>query len=295
MADLDQIEGECERVHLDAMLAGHPRWAPDHVDWDQAVVRDDGLATIGGGNHFVEVQAVEEILDRRAAWRLGVREGQVTVMIHSGSRLVGKAIGRRFWSRARDHWPTTHKAPQSGLFPLVDPQDMADYLEAEATAANYGFLNRALLAELARISLRELHGEGLEMPLVYDLPHNITLPDGAGWIARKGACPAELDQPVIIPGSMGTASFLMLGRGHRGHLCSASHGAGRATGRLHMHRRDAAALGLDGVDCVTPREDRLIEEAPTAYKPILPVIDAQVTAGVVSPVARLRPLLTFKA
>ncbi|MBU1432541.1 RtcB family protein [Myxococcota bacterium] len=293
-ADLNQIEAECERVHFEAMLAGHPRWAPDHIDWDQPIIRDDGLATIGGGNHFVEIQLIEEIFDRDAAWRWGLREGQATLMIHSGSRLVGKAIGRRFHVRARARWPQDHKHPASGLFPIIDPADIADYLEAEATAANYGYLNRALLAELARISLREIHGD-LQAPLIYDLPHNITQPDGDGWIARKGACPAEADQPVIIPGSMGAASYLMRGLGAAGHLRSASHGAGRATGRFHMHRREAEALGLEGIDCVTPRQTRLIEEAPAAYKPIQPVIESQIEAGVVAPVARLKPLLTFKA
>ncbi len=289
-----QLESDLRRVHLGGGLAGDLAWAPSKLVPDEGLVRDDGLATIGGGNHFVELQVVEEVLDRGAAWRWGVREGCLAFMIHSGSRHVGKLIGRAWWDRARDAWPKGHLHPASGLFPLVDPTAIEGYLRAEATAANYGFLNRALLAELMRLRLREAFG-AVEAPLVYDLPHNITLPFEGGLLARKGACPAELDQPVIVPGSMGAASYLLRGLGEVAHLCTASHGAGRAKARFGLHRSSEAELGLEGVDCVTLRPERRIEEAPAAYKPIQPVIDAQVEAGVVSPVARLRPLLTFKA
>ncbi len=175
---------------------------------------------------------------------------------------------------------------------------MAEYLRAEATAANYAFLNRLLLAELLRLTLRELFGD-VEAPLVYDVPHNITLPYEGGWLARKGACPAEAQQPVIIPGSMGATSYLMVGCGDAAALSSASHGAGRARSRFSMARGGAdrrdEALGLKGVDCITLREERRIEEAPAAYKPIGPVVASQVQAGIVREVARLAPLLTFKA
>jgi tRNA-splicing ligase RtcB (3'-phosphate/5'-hydroxy nucleic acid ligase) len=154
-----------------------------------------------------------------------------------------------------------------------------------------------LLAELMRHRLREVHGD-IAAPLIYDLPHNITLPvDSRRWITRKGACPASEGQPVIIPGSMGAPSFLLVGRGNERFLASASHGAGRARSRFSMGRRPATEdeLGLSGVDCITMRAERRIEEAPAAYKPIEPVITCQVEAGMVDVVARLRPLMTFKA
>jgi len=94
--------------------------------------------------------------------------------------------------------------------------------------------------------------DGIEAPLVYDLPHNITLREGAGWVMRKGACPAYRDRPVIIPGSMGTPSYLLVGKENADFLCSASHGAGRARSRFDMVRQGAdkseTALGLTGVD-----------------------------------------------
>lgn len=301
-ADLDQLEQEIDRVHLGGALDGDPRWAPEDLVPADGVVRDGGLATIGGGNHFVEIQVVEEVVDRGRARQWDVRAGQVAIMIHSGSRGVGKHVGALWRDRARGMWPKGQRFPPEGLFSLSladQPEAVAGYMQAEATAANYGFLNRLLLAELLRQRLRELFGE-VAAPLVYDLPHNITLPvEGVAkrWITRKGACPAGVEQPVIIPGSMGAASYLLVGRGSPQLLGSASHGAGRATSRFEMGRRgrETEDLGLAGVDCITLREERRIEEAPAAYKPIGPVIACQVEAGLCDVVARMRPLMTFKA
>jgi len=292
----DQLESELERVHLGGGLRGDPSWAPSDLTPQEGIVRDAGLGTLGGGNHFIEIQRVDAILERGVAWRLGLRKGQLAFMVHSGSRFLGQAIAHHWLERARSLWPKGLPWPSSGLFPIVDPQERRDYLEAEATAVNYGFINRALLAELLRLNLRALFGPSLEAPLIYDLPHNISLPDGEGaTISRKGACPAEKAQPVLIPGSMGSPSFLALGLGARPWLCSASHGAGRAQGRFQMQHQAPETLGLEGVYCISPKAERLIEEAPAAYKPIQPIIDAQVAAGIIQPVARMQPLLTFKA
>jgi len=149
-----------------------------------------------------------------------------------------------------------------------------------------------------RRRVREVFGD-VASPLVFDLPHNLTERRGVGFVTRKGACPAHPGQPVIIPGSMGASSFLMEGQGNPHFLESASHGAGRAVTRFELGRRgsrftDDHTLGLDGVTCITLKEERRIEEAPAAYKPIGPVIEAQVDARVVRPIARLEPLLTFK-
>lgn len=304
-SDFDQLTRELDRVHLGGALAGHAMWAPeDLVPEDGGQVRDGGMATIGGGNHFVEIQVVEAVEDGAMAHAWGVRAGQLAVMIHSGSRGVGKHVGAAWRDKARAAWPKGQRHPEEGLFALSladHPELVAGYLQAEATAANYGFVNRLLLAELIRLRMRQVFGAGLAAPLVYDLPHNITLPmDGPGrrWITRKGACPADAGQPVIIPGSMGAASYLAVGRGSPTLCSSASHGAGRARSRFMMSNhtdQDERALGLTGVDCITLREERRIEEAPAAYKPIGPVIGCQVDAGTISVVARLRPLMTFKA
>jgi tRNA-splicing ligase RtcB (3'-phosphate/5'-hydroxy nucleic acid ligase) len=300
-SDRPQLASEIDRIFLGGSMSGHRRWAPEELVPESGWVRDGGLASIGSGNHFVEVQWVEQIEDRTLAHQWGIRVGQLAFAIHSGSRNVGKYIGGMWRDRAKSLWSEGLKHPQSGLFPLsltAHPNAIADYLQAEATAANYGFVNRLLLAELLRLRLRQVFGD-VEAPLIYDLPHNITLPEGRGWVTRKGACPAHAGQPVIIPGSMGAPSYLLVGLGNPDWCCSASHGAGRLRSRFDLsrggNRESEVALGLTGVDCITLRSERRIEEAPAAYKPIAPVIDTQVRAGLVKVVARMQPILTFKA
>ncbi|MEH1971559.1 RtcB family protein [Nostoc sp.] len=300
-SDLQQLAQESERMFLGGSMNGDWKLAPEELVPDAGLVRDGGLATIGGGNHFVEVQRVDKVENRPLAHAWGVREGQLAFMIHSGSRNVGKYIGGMWRDKAKATWQKGLKYPDSQIFPLSThshPELVASYLQAEATAANYGFVNRLLLAELLRLRLREVYKD-VEAPLVYDLPHNITLPEGQGWVTRKGACPAHAGQPVIIPGSMGAYSYLMVGRGNPAFCNSASHGAGRIHSRFDLNRRGAsqseAELGLTGVDCITLRQERRIEEAPAAYKPIQSVIDVQVKAEMVDVVARLSPVLTFKA
>ncbi|MGL5061072.1 MAG: RtcB family protein [Microcoleus sp.] len=307
-SDFYQLLSECDslrdrfasRTFLSGSMNGDVKWAPEELVPNEGTVRDGGLATIGGGNHFVEIQVVEEVIDRATAYTWGVRSGQIAFTIHSGSRNVGKYIGGMWRDRAREAWPKTLKYPESNLFPLsvaANPEVVSSYLQAEATAANYGFINRLLLAEILRLRLRQIFGE-IEAPLVYDLPHNITLAEGDGWVTRKGACPAYPGQPVIVPGSMGAPSYLLVGKGNDRFLNSASHGAGRARSRFDMSREGAdksdAALGLTGVDCITLREERRIEEAPAAYKEIQPIIDVQVEAQMVDLVAKMKPVLTFK-
>jgi len=299
-SDLGQLGQECDRIFLNGSMMGHDRWSPEERVPESGLVRDGGLATIGSGNHFVEVQWVEKVENPALAHAWGIKVGQLAFMIHSGSRNVGKYIGGMWRDRTQAAWQSGHRYPDARLFPLSihsHPELVADYLQAEVTAANYGFVNRLLLAELLRLRLRQVYGD-LEAPLIYDLPHNITLPEGAGWVTRKGACPAHLGQPVIIPGSMGTASYLLIGKGNPQFCSSASHGAGRLRSRFDLTRAGAResedSLGLTGVDCITLREERRIEEAPAAYKPISPVIDAQVKAGLVEVVAQLQPILTFK-
>ncbi|MBD2487947.1 RtcB family protein [Aulosira sp. FACHB-615] len=300
-SDLEQISQESKSIFLGGAMEGDWKLAPEELIPDTGLVRDGGLATIGSGNHFVEVQQVEKIENRSLAYAWGIREGQLAFMIHSGSRNVGKYIGGMWRDRTKATWPKGLKYPESQIFPLSvhsHPELVASYLQAEATAANYGFINRLLLAELLRLRLREVYGD-VEAPLVYDLPHNITLAEGKGWVTRKGACPAHSGQPVIIPGSMGADSYLMVGKGNAAFCNSASHGAGRIRSRFDLSRQGASQteseLGLTGVDCITLRAERRIEEAPAAYKPIQSVIDVQVEAQMVDVVARLSPVLTFKA
>ena len=214
-------------------------------------------------------------------------------MVHSGSRSVGVAVGERWRQRARELWPTGVAHPDNGVF-TVRGEAAEAYLEAMATAANYAAVNRLLLAELVRLRLRERFG-ALAAPLVWDGTHNLVCRERGCLVHRKGATPAHAGEPVLIPGSMGQASYLMVGLGSEHWWASASHGAGRALTRQRARGLDHAEAGLAEVECVTLHAERLREEAPAAYKAIDPVVDVQVEAGIVAPVARMRPLLTFKA
>ena len=291
---MPQLWSELSRVYESGSFIGDARHAPEAlVDPARDWLRDPTLATLGGGNHFLELQVVDEILDPRLAFEWGVRPGQVAFMIHTGSRGVGRHIGNTWIDRARRRWPTGVRHPRAGIFALHG-DDAREYLGAVHTAANYAFVNRLLLAELTRLRMREVYDRDLEAPLVFDVPHNIVLREGDRFVHRKGATPAHAGQPVLIPGSMGHSSYLCVGLGSDRHLRSASHGAGRALSRFEVGRKGSRDLGLDGVECITLKKERMIEEAPAAYKPIAPVVDIQVQAGVVSRVARMRPLLTFK-
>ncbi|PRQ09332.1 RtcB family protein [Enhygromyxa salina] len=290
LADCEQIETELERCYELGSFEGSTTW---FRGGEREIIRDPCLGTPGGGNHFVEIQVVDAILDGRMAHAWGVRQGQLAFMVHSGSRAVGVAVGEHWRERARDLWPTGLAHPSSGVF-AVHGEAAKAYLEAMSTAANYGAVNRLLLAELVRLRLREHYGD-LAAPLVWDGPHNLVSRERGLNVHRKGATPARAGEPVLIPGSMGQPSYLMVGLGSEHWLASASHGAGRALTRHRARHLDERDAGLAGVECIALHAERLREEAPAAYKDIAPVIDVQVEAGIVGPVARMRPLLTFKA
>lgn len=296
-ADMRQLETEIDRIYGMGSYDGAARWAPGSmVPEGRDVVRDPSLATVGGGNHFVEIQVVDEVVDRTRGFEWGVKTGQVAFMIHSGSRLAGVAIGNAWIEKAKEAWPKGVAHPPGGIFPLHGASAL-EYLVAMNSASNYASVNRLLLGELVRLRMREVFGPDVEAPLLFDVPHNVVLEEGGLFVHRKGATPAHRDQPVLIPGSMGHPSFLMAGLGNERYLSSASHGAGRSKTRYEMRQQKKKGddLGLHGVECITLKEERLVQEAPAAYKPIQPVVDIQADVNIVAPVARMRPLLTFKA
>ncbi|MEG1349931.1 MAG: RtcB family protein, partial [Hafnia sp.] len=164
--------------------------------------------------------------------------------------------------------------------------------------AHYADANRALIAEIVRQRTRQVFGPSLEASLIVDVPHNIVLREDGNNVHRKGATPAYAGQPLLIPGSMGHDSYLLNGLGNEKWMKSASHGAGRSMSRseiLFKSKKDRSILGLEGVQCITTKEERLVEEAPGAYKAIGAVIRSQVEEETVSVIARFSPILTFKA
>ncbi|WP_416758915.1 RtcB family protein [Roseateles sp. So40a] len=291
--DRDRLAAEVARcVGLDS-LDGHSRHAPHAYVDGRERYRDPCLGTPGGGNHFVELQVVERVLDRHAAYAHGLRVGDVVVMIHSGSRDMGFHVGARWMDRAREAWPAGVRHPESRLYALTGPL-AGEYLEAMGVAARYAWANRVVLAEMVRREFALCFGAD-DTHLVVDVPHNVVLREHGLNIHRKGSTPAHEGQLALIPGSMGDGSYVALGRGHPDWLWSCSHGAGRRVRRQETRRLQP--VDREGADwhCVTLREERRIEEAPEAYKPIGPVIEAQTEAGLIDAVVKLRPWVTFKA
>ena len=249
------------------------------------------LGSIGGGNHFVEIGMVDEVLDPTAAARMGLRRGAATVMVHSGSLDLGQRVGSTFRRLA---------APVPGCPDGTGPLGEAasrDYGAAADNCANLAMANRAVLAAMACEAL----GRGAAM--CWDAPHNLAWRAADGWLHRKGATPAAAGEPVLVPGSSGSRSLVAVGLGCDATMGSAPHGAGRAMGRNAARARVAEVPDIvTRIDPRTARADvrreveaRLREEAPGAYKGIETVAAAVTALGMARPVAWVSPVLTVKA
>lgn len=291
---------------------------PDRLSWDGQ------SGSLGGGNHFAELQYVHRVLDAPAAYAWGLREGQVTVMVHSGSLGLGHLAGRLASDWARGAYPRGLAYPDNGFFPLLTNEPNAAALQGIQDtlnmAANFAAVNRMFLALMVKAALQEALGD-FAFPLVYDAAHNFIWPDAGRWLHRKGSTPARgyqemqgsafayTGEPVLVPGSMGASSFVLAGQGHPQALHSASHGAGRKQSRgAAMHTGEVEFQRfLQDFRVVTPLDwrtaraeirqqklDELRQEAPFAYKGIGPVVQTLEQAGIARPVAELRPLLTVK-
>ncbi|MGW2490930.1 RtcB family protein [Streptomyces sp. NPDC001606] len=285
--------------------------------------RERGLGqvgSLGSANHFLEVQRVAEVYDDRAAAAFGIGPGQVCVMIHCGSRGLGHQICTdhvRLMDRAMTRYGITVPDRQLACTP-VDSAEGRAYLGAMAAAANYGRANRQLLSDAARTVFRRTLGARLS--LVYDVSHNLAkiephTVDGERrrlCVHRKGATRAfppghpelpedirEFGQPVLIPGTLGTASYVLTGVPEGDAFHSTCHGAGRTMSRHQAARTITgsqlrARLRGAGV-AARPRSWRgLTEEAPEAYKDVDAVVAASEGAGLCRKVARLVPLGVVK-
>jgi tRNA-splicing ligase RtcB len=300
------------------------RLAGADLDKVSARARERGsqqLGTMGSGNHFVELQRVEALFDDAAA-PYGLRRGQVTVLIHSGSRGLGHQVCTDYVRRmdaARDRHLIELPDRQLACAPLASPEGR-DYLTAMAAAANFAWANRHAIAAAVRESIRAVLGaeaaDGTRQ--VYDVAHNVAkLERYEGrelCVHRKGATRAfppgsdeipdeyrDAGQPVFIPGSMGTASFVLAGR--RGSVersfGTVCHGAGRRLSRTAARKRVQGAelrreLEARGIAVRCPSNRGLAEEAPFAYKEVDEVVAVVEAAGLAARVARLRPIGVVK-
>jgi tRNA-splicing ligase RtcB (3'-phosphate/5'-hydroxy nucleic acid ligase) len=270
------------------------------------------LGTLGSGNHFLEVQVVEAIDDPGTAAALGVRAGQVMVMIHTGSRGLGHQVCTDFLDvtgKALRRYGITVPDRQLACAP-ADSAEARDYLGAMRAAANFAFANRQLLTHWTRDVFARVLGAGArELAVVYDVAHNIAktedhVVDGVVrrlTVHRKGATRAFPGQPVIVPGDMGRYSYLLVGTeaAMRETFGSTCHGAGRLLSRTAAvkaarGRRIDLELRARGVVARATGRDALAEEMPEAYKDVNDVVDVVHRFGISLRVARLRPLGVIK-
>lgn len=290
----------------------------------------DQLGTLGSGNHFLEIQIVTEIYDEDTARNFGLHQNQITVLIHSGSRGLGHQV-------CTDYLDTMQDAMKKYGINVVDRQlacvpikskEGQDYLGAMAAAANFAFANRQMITHRTREAFQRILGNG-NLKIVYDVCHNIAkfeehevYPESFGvdgskkrvLVHRKGATRAfpkghpalpkelqEYGQPVLIPGSMGTCSYVLVGteQAMKETFGSCCHGAGRAMSR-HAAKRDTSPDQLmkelkgKGILVRAQTKSGLTEEKPDAYKNVDEVVKVVHSAGLAKKVAKLIPIAVMK-
>jgi len=298
------------------------------------------LGTLGDGNHFLEFQVVDEVLDTGLAQALGIERGTLFMMVHSGSRGLGHSVGMQYQQIAQSA-ARNARTPVAGIYALdAEGAEGRNYLAAMNAAANYAFVNRLMLAAIATYTLYDLYGSAASVKPIYDVAHNIVKREVHGgrelYVHRKGATRAfpasrmqgtsfaHIGQPVLIPGSMGTASYILVGNeGSEASLHSVNHGAGRVLSRTDAlkapegrRRRDKARRldddaehferltqaisdkefrrAMRGIDLVYADGQKIKGEAPQVYKDIDDVMGVVFDAGLATGVARVRPVGVIK-
>jgi tRNA-splicing ligase RtcB len=283
------------------------------------------LGSLGAGNHFLEVQVVDRVEDAEAAQVFGLAAGMVTVMIHCGSRGLGHQVCTDYLAdmgRAMGRHGISVPDRQLACVP-VQSKEGERYLAAMAAAANFAWANRHLLAQAARQAVAAALGTGVSqvgMAPVFDVAHNLAKIEEHQvgrrsrrlCVHRKGATrafgpghpalPADLrrvGQPVLIPGSMGTASWVLRGVRDNPAFATSAHGAGRvmsrhAAKRTRNGREVMGDLEAEGIAVRPGSVSLLAEEAPFAYKDVDSVVEVCRRAGLAAPVARLRPIGVVK-
>lgn len=274
MERLDGLEREWEGNTAERLEAAGVRRSPF----------DAALGTIGGGNHFAELQGVDEVREREDFAGLGLDKDHLFVLVHSGSRGLGESILRGY----------VEKHAAGGV--AAESEDGAKYLESHDEAVRWARANRELIAA------RFMEALGGEPALVWDGCHNsMTRKGEAAWLHRKGAAPAESGM-AVIPGSRGTLSYLVKVLGDPAEFgWSLAHGAGRKWSRSETRGRIRDRYEVSelvqtplGGRVICENRELLYEEAPEAYKKIEVVVQDLVEAGMVRVVATLRPMITYK-
>ena len=271
----------------------------------------DQVGTLGSGNHFIEVQKVEEIFDEKTAKTFGLFKDQIVIMIHTGSRGLGHQIATdyiRVMMGAMDKYGIRLPDRELAACP-INSSEGEKYFAAMSAGANYAWANRQMITHFIRKAWRSVLGEKTRpLTAVYDVAHNIAkiekhIVDGREeelCLHRKGATRAFIGQPVLIPGSMGTASYVLVGvEEGKESWFSTCHGAGRTMSRREATRR------ISGQEVVNRLEQKgivikcwslrgIAEEAPLAYKDVDDVVQVVHDAGLSKKVVKLVPLAVIK-
>jgi tRNA-splicing ligase RtcB len=344
--------GSTGAIHLneeqmDAMLAGGAKWAvergwgtaadlerieehgqmlhakPANVSAHAKKRQRDEMGTLGSGNHYLEVQKVARVFDADTAQAFGLKENDVVLSIHCGSRGLGHQIGTDFLRKmaiAAGQYGIVLPDRELACAPINSPVG-EEYLGAMRAAINCALANRQIITHLVREAFAHILPKA-RLPLLYDVSHNTCkveehAVDGKTqklYVHRKGATrafgpghpdiPAALravGQPVLIGGSMGTGSYVLVGtrEGEARSFASACHGAGRAMSRHQAYRtwkgrQVVDELAARGIIIRSPSSRGVAEEAPGAYKDVTAVVDAADVAGLARRVARLEPLVCVK-
>jgi tRNA-splicing ligase RtcB (3'-phosphate/5'-hydroxy nucleic acid ligase) len=316
---LGAAQDDLERTESQGCLPGAD---PSAVSERARARGADQLGTLGSGNHFVELQRVTEVFDAETARTYGLAADQVTVLIHSGSRGLGHQVCTDFVQRldaVMQRYGIELPDRQLACAPASSPEGRA-YLAAMAAAANFAWANRQAIGDAARTAVAAVLGrsvaEGTRQ--VYDVAHNVAKIeryDGHELLVhRKGATRAfpagsdelppiyrDVGQPVFIPGSMGTSSFVLAGEpgSLKRAFGSTCHGAGRTLSRTGARKKIRGAdlrceLERQGIIVRSPSNKGLAEEAPLAYKDVERVVDVVERAGLARRVAQLAPIGVVK-
>ena len=312
---------DLERLEEGGCMAGADAGRVSHRAKERGLPQ---LGSLGSGNHFLEIQVVDKIFDPEVARKFGLtHEGQTTVMIHTGSRGMGHQVCSdylRMMERTVHQYKVVQPDRELVNVPVTSPEGQA-YFSAMACAANYAWTNRQMIVHWVRQSFEQVLGkdaESLGMDIIYDVAHNIAKLEehevNGGrrkvYVHRKGATRAfgpghpdvpaiyrDVGQPVLIPGTMGTASYVLVGtkQGMQETFASTAHGSGRHMSRTAARRqflgedvkRELESRGI----IVRPAKISIIaEEAPLAYKDVDRVVKVSHDAGIARMVARLKPV-----
>lgn len=267
----------------------------------------DQLATLGSGNHYLEIQRVEKIFDQKEAKKLGIlTKNQITIMIHCGSRGFGHQVCtdylKIFSQQAKDY--KIEVRDRQLIYAPIQSKIAKNYLAAMAASANYAFVNRQSITHKTRQVFEKVLGRSaadLKMDLVYDVAHNIGKFEGKYFVHRKGATRSYPDTPVIIGGSMEVGSYLLIGteQALKKSYGSTAHGSGRTMSRTKAKKivkvkKLWQEMKNKGIYVRSASLSGLAEEAGLAYKNITDVVKSVELAGLSKPVAYLRPIGNIK-